>query len=195
MNLKEILTNNGIELELAEKCSQAINGELHKEFIPKAQYNKKVVELQELKEKSDDLGAVNTQLETLKQQLQSKEEEFANYKKDIEKTQKQSEKINIIKEQLKNDGIKNNKLIDLLIKEVEVDNVEIEEGRIKDWDNIGMSLKENYSDFYTTTEIKGNEPTNPPVKNQNKFTKEDIQKMTTEEINQNWQNISEILKQ
>ena len=194
MNLKEILVSNGIESDLAETCSQAINGELHKEFIPKAQYNKKVVELESLKEKADDMGAVNGQLEELKTKLANKEEEFNNYKIDIDKKQKQSTKLNKVKEQLKKDGITSDKLVDLLVKEVDLDSLEFENDNIKDWDNIGKSLKDNYSDFYTTTQTIGTEPTTPPTNNATNLTKEDIASMSTDEINKNWETISQILK-
>lgn len=194
MDLKEILISSGIESELAEKCSQAINGELHKEFIPKMQYNKKVVELESLKEKADDLGAVNGELEQLKTQLANKEEEFNNYKIDIEKKQTQDIKINKIKEQLKKDGITSDKLVNLLVKEVDISSLEFEDNNIKDWETIGKSLKENYSDFYTSTKTIGAEPSTPPTNNLVSFTKEDIQNMSVEEINKNWENISRTLK-
>lgn len=194
MDLKEILISSGIESELADKCTQAINSELHKEFIPKMQYNKKVVELESLKEKADDLGAVNGELEQLKTQLANKEEEFNNYKIDIEKKQTQDIKINKIKEQLKKDGITSDKLVNLLVKEVDINSLEFEDDNIKDWETIGKSLKENYSDFYTSTQTVGAEPSTPPTNNLVSFTKEDIQNMSVEEINKNWENISQALK-
>ncbi len=165
MDLKQILISSGIESELAEQCSKAINGELHKEFIPKAQYNKKVVELESLKEKADDLCAVNGELEQLKTQLANKEEEFNNYKIDIEKKSTQATKINKIKDQLKKDGITSDKLVNLLVKEVDINSLEFEDDNIKDWENIGKSLKENYSDFYTSTQTTGVEPSTPPANN------------------------------
>lgn len=194
MKLKELLIENGIDKDIAEKCTNIANAEIHEEFIPKYQYDKKIIELQDLQEKNKNFNIKNEEVEELKTKLANKEEEFQNYKIDIEKKTENINKTNLIKEQLKKDGITSDKLINLLIKEVDMDSLEFENDNIKNWHDIGKSLKENYSDFYTTTQVEGVPSSTPPTTLSKNITKEDINNMSTEEINKNWESIIEILK-
>ena len=49
MDLLEILTDLGIDAEVAQKAVKNINKEIPTEFIPKEQYNKKVIALEKSK--------------------------------------------------------------------------------------------------------------------------------------------------
>lgn len=160
MDLKTILANNGVEAEKIDGLIGAINSELHKEFIPKTQYNKKVLEISNLNEKLNDLEALkekepdNSAFEALKK-------EYEDYKLSVQAEKETAIKTTALAKHLKDEGV-NEKLISLLAKEFDLDKLEVEGGQIKDWEVASKDVRENYSDFFTQTDTKGATPNNPP---------------------------------
>lgn len=166
MNLEQILKNNGIEEDKVATLIEVINGELPKHFIPKNQYNKKIQLLTELQEKNDDL---NAKYETLKKEngedkYNELQKEFDDYKKSIQTEKTNELKSKKLKEQLKKDGA-NEKIINLLLKEFDLNAIEVEEENIKDWETLSKAVKEDYKDFFATKEDKGTENITPPSNN------------------------------
>ena len=122
MNILEILKGLGVEDSLAGQIESGIKSEIHKAFVPKEQYNKKIESLNSLEvkikdlenskqniveEKNKDNETINTILAKLNQ-LEEKE------KKQIEQT-----RINKIKTELENKGL-NPKISNLILKDIDL---------------------------------------------------------------------------
>ena len=182
MDLKAILKRCGLEGELVDTIADTIKAEIPKEFVSKQQYNKKVGAIDELNNTIADLEAKieNSNTDEYKRKLRR-------YKKSNE------QKRGLLTEQLKKEGF-NEKILKLLTKEIDLETLEIENDAIKDWDNIVNPLKENYSDFIKKESVSGLGSVQPPRQAQTHFTTEQINNMTTEEINANWDSISASLQ-
>lgn len=177
MNILEILKGLGVEDSLAGQIESGIKSEIHKAFVPKEQYNKKIESLNSLEvkikdlenskqniveEKNKDNETINAILTKLNQ-LEEKE------KKQIEQT-----RINKIKTELENKGL-NPKISNLILKDIDLQSEDSE---------IINNISENYSEYFTKVEIEG---TKTNLKNnfssgKTGFRKEDVEKMSEEEI-------------
>lgn len=197
MDLKKILSMNGVEADKIDTLVESIKSELHTEFVPKTQYNKKVNQIDTLQEKLNDLEAKAETPNEYKQKYDELNSEFELYKTNIETEKVNKSKLSLLKTKLKNDGIEKENLIDLLCKGIDLDSIEVENDDIKGWEELSKTYKENYSDFYTSTEITGGkEPTTPPTGGTpTKLTVEQIKAMTPQEINANWEAVSQTLAQ
>ena len=115
-------------------------------------------ELSDLKSASDD-GKENS----YKVKYEALKEEFDSYKSDIEAKASQTKKENAYRNLLKAVGIAE-KRIDSVLKVSDLKDIEFdEEGKIKNEDQIKASIKEEWSDFISTTSSKGAETSNPPA--------------------------------
>lgn len=117
-------------------------------------------ELADLKAASDD-GKGNS----YKVKYDALKEEFEAYKTDIESKATQTKKENAFKALLKDVGI-SEKRIEAVLKVSDLSKVEFDdEGKIKDEEKMKADLKEEWSDFITSTSSKGAETSNPPANN------------------------------
>lgn len=177
MNILEILKGLGVEDSLAGQIESGIKSEIHKAFVPKEQYNKKIESLNSLEakikdlenskqniveEKNKDNETINTILAKLNQ-LEEKE------KKQIEQT-----RINKIKTELENKGL-NPKISNLILKDIDLQSEDSE---------IINNISENYSEYFAKVEIEGTETNlkNNFSSGKTGFRKEDVEKMSEEEI-------------
>lgn len=177
MNILEILKGLGVEDSLAGQIESGIKSEIHKAFVPKEQYNKKIESLNSLEvkikdlenskqniveEKNKDNETINVILAKLNQ-LEEKE------KKQIEQT-----RINKIKTELENKGL-NPKISNLILKDIDLQSEDSE---------IINNISENYSEYFTKVEIEGTETNlkNNFSSGKTGFRKEDVEKMSEEEI-------------
>lgn len=134
-------------------------------------------ERDQYKEKAENADAIQKEYEALKKasedgnkdsykvKYEALKEEFETYKTDIESKATQTKKENAFKALLKEVGI-SEKRIEAVLKVSDLSKVEFDdEGKIKDEDKIKNDLKEEWSDFITTTETKGAATSNPPANN------------------------------
>lgn len=169
MNIKQILIDNGIDAEIAEKASKTIKGDIGKEFVAKDQYAKKIGIIGDLQVKYD---ALEAEYGTMEGKAKSADKyktdydtlvvEHNNYKTEIETKETNATKTSKLKESLKEAGF-NEKIIPLLTKEFDVSKIELEEDKIKGWEELSKGVMENYKDFITVTGAEGNPPANPPT--------------------------------
>lgn len=167
MNIKQILKNAGLEESVVNSLAETINAEIPKEFVKKDQYNKKVQLIDSMQEQINDFEAKasNVKEDEYKAKYEALVGEFDQYKADIENKEVLATKSSLLKDKLKESGISNPKLVDLLAKEFDVNSLEVEEGNIKDWENVLNPIKENYSDFFAVETTAGVEPNTPPQNN------------------------------
>lgn len=148
MDLTKILKRFNVEESVLEEFKEAITKEIGTGFIPKTQYQKKISALDEVQEKYNELEAKlnNVNTDEFKTKYEELEQQFNTYKTEIENAKTNESKMNILKSNLANEKF-NKDIIDLLIKEFDLDKVELEDNNIKEWDNLVSPLKERYKGF------------------------------------------------
>ncbi len=121
-------------------------------------------------------------------------EEYDNYKSDISAKETARAKQAAYREVLKAAGV-SDKRIDSIIKVSDIDSVELDEsGKIKEAEKLTESIKNEWADFIVSTNTKGADTATPPTTSKKSFSREDIDKMTPDEINKNWETIKNSLK-
>lgn len=190
MNLKDILKQYGVEERVSE-IESAITSQLHTEYVPKTQYNKKVNALDKLQEKVDDLEARQSKDE-YKTKFEDLEKEFNDYKQNIELEKTNSSKTNALVGALKETGF-DESIIDLLKKDFDLSKIEVEDNKIKGWEEIVKPYTEKYKGFINTQTIEGNQGAKPISNPVETFTREQINSMSSSEINANWDKVSKSL--
>ena len=121
-------------------------------------------------------------------------EEYDNYKSDISAKETTRAKQAAYREVLKAAGV-SDKRIDSIIRVSDIDSVELDEsGKIKEADKLTESIKNEWADFIVSTNTKGADTATPPTTSKKSFSREDIDKMTPDEINKNWETIKNSLK-
>ena len=121
-------------------------------------------------------------------------EEYDNYKSDISAKETTRAKQAAYREVLKAAGV-SDKRIDSIIRVSDIDSVELDEsGKIKEADKLTESIKNEWADFIVSTNAKGADTGTPPTTSKKSFSREDIAKMSPDEINKNWETIKNSLK-
>lgn len=114
-------------------------------------------ELDALKAETD-----NSKEDSYKVKYEAIKEEFEGYKKSIEEKDLKGRKETAYRQLLKDNGV-SEKRIDAILKVSDIDSLEFDEdGKVKEADKISESIKEEWSDFITTTKIEGAKTATPP---------------------------------
>ena len=193
MDIKAILKANGIEEEVANTIAEKLNTEIPKEFVSKKQYQKKISTIDELNETIADLEAKATS-NGAQEELDKLKQEFETYKNNIETEKTNATKSSTLREQLKAEGF-NEKMIKLLEKNFDLENIEIEEDKIKGWEDMIKPIKEEYSDFIPKETQTGNPPATPPTNVSGKtYTADMLKGMSAQDIAQNYDAIKQSLE-
>ena len=185
MDIKAILKSHGIEEEVASTIAEKLNAEIPKEFVSKKQYQKKVSAIDELNETIADLEAKATS-NGAQEELDKLKQEFETYKNNIETEKTNATKSSTLREQLKAEGF-NEKMIKLLEKNFDLETIEIEEDKIKGWEDMIKPIREEYADFIPKETQTGNPPATPPTNVSGKtYTTEMLKSMSPQEIAKNY---------
>ena len=163
MDIKAILIKNGISGEVVDTIAETIKAEIPKEFVSKVQYSKKVNLIDELNTTIADLEA-KTGTDEYKAKYETLEKEFNDYKTSIETEKTNASKSSTLREHLKAEGFEES-IIELLEGKIDINSIEIEENKIKGWEDMVKPMKEKYGKFILTETQQGNPPANPPVIN------------------------------
>lgn len=192
MDIKAILKRCGVEGELVDTIADTINAEIPKEFVSKAQYSKKVNLIDELNTTIADLEA-KTGTDEYKSKYEALEKEYNDFKTGIETEKINTAKSSTLREQLKAEGF-NEKMIKLLEKNFDLETIEIEEDKIKGWEDMIKPIREEYADFIPKETQTGNPPATPPANVSGKtYTTEMLKSMSAQEIAQNYDAIRQNL--
>lgn len=159
MDLKKILTDAGVTSELVGTIADTIKAEIPKEFVSKAQYSKKVNLIDELNVTIADLEAKGGK-DDYKTKYDELNIQFDSYKNGIELEKTNNQKKSLVLDSLKKEGF-NEKILNLLVKEFDLEKMEIEEDKIKGWEDTIKPLKESYKDFIQVEETQGKPPATP----------------------------------
>lgn len=160
MDLMQILTNAGVAEEVRAVAVESIKKELHKEFVKKEQYNKKVAKLDEMQTTIDDLNAKMEN--SSKEDYKAKYEEVNGKLEKYEKERVNSTKINKIKEELKQNGYAKDNIVNLMLKSIDLEKVSVkEDGKLEGFDI--STIDKDYSEFKVENKKVGNPPATPPA--------------------------------
>jgi hypothetical protein len=182
MDILSILKSNvdesgNISSEKFSEVANAINNAVGKEFVDKKRYNEKLTEIDTLKGEKQNAEDKATGAEKWKTKYDALKDDFEAYKKDVSAKESKATKENAYKKLLKEAGV-SEKRIDAVLKVSDVDSLEMEDdGSFKDSDKILENIKEEWSDFITTTETRGAKTATPPKSTNVKMTKEEIMKI------------------
>lgn len=102
--------------------------------------------------------------------------EFDDYKKEQLRKETKSAKEAAYRELLKSAGI-SEKRIDSVLKVTDLSGVELEDGKIKNADELRKSIKEEWADFVVTKGQKGADTKSPPENNGGTMSRDDILKI------------------
>lgn len=109
-----------------------------------------------------------------KVKYEAMKEEFEDYKKQINDEKAKAKKEDAYRKLLLDAGV-SEKRIEKVLKVSDVDSVEFDDdGKVKNSKELTDSIKEEWSDFITTTKQKGADVANPPAGEKTKKTKEEI---------------------
>lgn len=163
--IQEILKRFGVDDTNIDSITESIEKEyVGESFVSKKQYQKRIKEVDDLQEKVNDLEAKgkNGNTDEYKSKFETLEKEYNDYKSGIETEKINNGKLGKLKEQLKAEGL-NEKLVNLMLKEFDLSKVELEEDKIKGWEELSKPVKENYAEFFKVEEIQqGTPPVTPP---------------------------------
>jgi hypothetical protein len=182
MDILSILKSNvdesgNISSEKFSEVANAINNAVGKEFVDKKRYNEKLTEIDTLKGEKQNAEDKATGAEKWKTKYDALKDDFEAYKKDVSAKESKATRESAYKKLLKEAGV-SEKRIDAVLKVSDVDSLEMEkDGSFKDHDKILDSIKEEWSDFITTTETRGAKTATPPKSTNVKMTKEEIMKI------------------
>lgn len=145
------------------------------------------------------LSEVTKERDELKNQPSKDEtEKIVNLEKKIEEYEGKEllqAKQNAYKEVLKNAGI-DEKRFKSILKVTNFNELEIENGKFKDAEKLAENVKTEFADFILQSKIEEHKPNTPPTANNDSvsYTREEIKKMTPQQINENWDAIKTALK-
>lgn len=156
-------------------------------------YKAQADELTKVQQKLDEANEANGS-DAWKVKYDAIKEEYENYKSDISAKETTRAKQAAYREVLKAAGV-SDKRIDSIIKVSDIDSVELDEsGKIKEAEKLTESIKNEWADFIVSTNTQGANTATPPTTSKKSFSREDIDKMTPDEINKNWETIKNSLK-
>ena len=158
------------------------------------------------KAKADELAEVQQKLDEANETIKANgsdawkvkydaiKEEYENYKSEISAKETTRAKQAAYREVLKAAGV-SEKRIDSIIRVSDIDSIELDEsGKIKEAEKLTESIKNEWADFIVSTNTKGADTATPPTTSKKSFSREDIAKMSPDEINKNWETIKNSLK-
>lgn len=197
MSIKDILEANGLSGESLDNAMEAINKEIPKNFVSKKQYEKKTNLIEELNGKVADLEVKASQgpSDEFKSKYETLTQEFEDFKNNIEVEKTNSTKTSEIKKLLSEAGLKNEKITNLLMKEINLEEVTLNNGTVDGWNDLLEGIKGNYGEFFSTTQtVGGANPATPPMSNAGKtYTLDSIKNMTAEQVKANYAQIRQDL--
>lgn len=163
--IKQIMKENGKDIAKEQKKTELAESKI-------ADYNEKTLkineltkELKQLQGKSGEIDAYKEQLESLQEKydtdLAAKQQEYDDFKTATETQKTVDTKKSLLLSQLESDGAKP-KSAKLLAKEFDINALELDGDKIKDWENVSKSVKEEFADYFGTTQLKGTNVAEPP---------------------------------
>ena len=171
MDILKILKAYNLEGDQAEAIEAAIKKDIHTSFIPKTQYNKKVQELDAVKTEADDLKArseapneFESKYNDISKELEALRGEYDGYKADIERRETRNTINDKVTKLLNNDGYTNEKVVNLLLKNLDYDKISLDGEEVAGFDL--SAFTKGYEEFKTVSNTEGTPAITPPANNE-----------------------------
>ena len=147
-------------------------------------------EMTSLKEK---LATFETDKTTLTEERDKVQKEFEAFKTQIETEKTNTAKREAVRTALRNGGVERSDFQDLIINSMNLADVNITDEGIENADTFIESTKSKYPSCFGTVQEGGTPPITPPSGGGKTFTRAQIEKMTPDEINENWEAVQKVL--
>lgn len=120
--------------------------------------------------------------------------DFDAYKAGVEKDKLNDRKRKALNTVFEAGGVKRAAFRNTMLKAWDLDSIELnDDDSIKNVDAVNQAVQKDYADFIGTTTDHPAPPNNPPSGGKTTYTMDDINKMSVDEINKNWDAISKSL--
>ena len=144
-------------------------------------------ELQSLREQ---VATFENEKATLTENANKVQKEFDAFKTQIETEKANTVKRDAVRTALRTNGVARAEFQDLILNAMNLDDIKIDDKGIENVDALIESTKTKYPACFSVIEEGGTPPVNPPSGNPKRpLTREDVKKMTQEQINANWEEV------
>lgn len=141
---------------------------------------------------NEELRAQVEQLSTANQSAAEVQAAFDAYRTQIESTRQAEKAIEMIRLAMLQAGC-NEKAIGLLIQTIDPSTLEVENGQVKNGEAIIAELRAKHAAFFAQPVRMAAPAVRPPVPTGGALTREDISRMSADEINRNWNAVKGVL--
>lgn len=157
-------------------------------------------ERDDFKSKAETLADVTKERDTYKAQAEKAgdsakvQAEFDTFKAQVAKNELNARKRTALDAAFKSAGVARDTFRASMLKAWDMDSVELDDkGAIKDMDGLNAAVQKDYADFIASAKDAPLPKNDPPGSGKQTFTAADIDKMSMDEINKNWEAISRSL--
>lgn len=163
--------------------------------------NALIAERDGYKEQAEAAVEVTAERDSLREQLAAATEEAARvqtdydaYKQQVEGEQLLTAKRAALIAAAEKAGVTREAFLAAIVKAWDMATLELDEsGAIKDEEGVAAIIQRDYADFIATSGSDPVPPVDPPTSGKTSYTAADIDGMTIEEINKNWESIAPAL--
>nr|DAO40695.1 MAG TPA: minor structural protein [Caudoviricetes sp.] len=195
---RKLLESMGLD---ADKITSIIDAHVETVDALKEKNATQETKLKELSEKEAQYLETKKELEKLKanggdwqKKYEDEHNAFETYKNKQVEIEAARAKESAYRALLVSAGV-SEKRIPSILKVADLNSIEYADGKIKDTEKVTESIKEEWADFITQTNSSGVSTKTPPENGGGKiYASSDIKKMSVNEINKNWADISASLK-
>lgn len=195
---RKLLESMGLD---ADKITSIIDAHVETVDALKEKNATQETKLKELSEKEAQYLETKKELEKLKanggdwqKKYEDEHNAFETYKNKQVEIEAARAKESAYRALLVSAGV-SEKRIPSILKVADLNSIEYADGKIKDTEKVSESIKEEWADFITQTNSSGVSTKTPPENGGGKiYASSDIKKMSVNEINKNWADISASLK-
>lgn len=178
---RSMLKKLEIDSEIADKIIMAhsesidaLREESEEKDAQIAKLNKTIKSLKSNADETENLKKELEKYEDLKEKYSDLKDKYSNYKEKVETETTNREKKSLARKLLLESGI-SEKRVDSVLRVYDYSKLEVEDGEVKDKDDLIKGIKEDWSDFVVSKEDKGANTANPPSNNGGgKKTKDEI---------------------
>ena len=191
---RKMLKAMGIEEEKIDQIIEAHSETVDSLKADRDSYKEDAEKLKDVQKELDDLKAKGD--DGWKEKHDRLKEEFDQYKNDVQEKETKAAKEAAYRAILKDANL-SEKGIEKAIKYAEWDKIELgEDGKLKGANDHIKAVREEWSEYVTTTTTTGAKTSTPPANNPAKnYTTAEIKNMSAAEINANWDSIKASLNQ
>lgn len=129
---------------------------------------------------------LQTALQTALGDAEKARNDLADYRKQVETERANAGRQTAIRKALREAGVQREDFVELLARTVDPATVEMDGDKIKDAAALIDPLKASYGGCFAVTQTQGVPPVNPPTSAPQKLTRDDVNRMSEQEILANW---------